>query len=98
MTAQEAYDHAFCDLKGRFPEGEEVISQNARFSYCYARDVLKARFPEGEDAISQNTYYSYLYARSVIKDRLPLDWWHNKMVLLSCEDKWAKMYCLEFLK
>ena len=97
MTAKEAFFHALNVIKGRWPEGEEVISQDAGYSYYYAFHVLKDRFPEGEEKISRSTYYSFLYAREIIKGKLP-DWWHNKMVLLSAEDKWAKRYCLEFLK
>ena len=52
--------------------GENLISQNAYYSYDYAKNVIKGRFELGEKAISQDAEFSYLYARDVIKGRFEL--------------------------
>jgi len=56
----------------RIPELEAIISQDAYFSYYYAKHVIKGRWELGEAAISKDVYYSYLYAKHVIKGRWEL--------------------------
>ena len=55
-----------------FKKHEKTISENARYSYLYARDVLKSRFKLGEEAISRYARCSYSYARGVLKSRFEL--------------------------
>jgi len=71
MTPQEAYYKAI-NLGKRIPELEAIISQNAYWSYYYARDIIKGKFILAEPTISKNAEYSYYYAREVIKDRFIL--------------------------
>jgi len=71
MTPKEAYDTAY-NLGNRIPELEPVISQNAFYSYYYAKDVIKGRWELGELAISKDAGYSYWYAINVIKVRFIL--------------------------
>ncbi len=70
---ENAYFYAKNVLKGRFEQGEEVISKDDYYSYYYAKDALKPlgidRFEKGEEAISKSTEYSYLYALNVLKGR-----------------------------
>ena len=58
-------------IKGRWPEAEDVIAENAEYAYGYAKDVLKGRWPEAEDVIARDANYAWLYARYVIKGRWP---------------------------
>ncbi len=64
-----AFEYANYILKGRFVEGEKVITTDPRYAYYYAIHVLKGRFSEAEKAIATNSRYSYLYARYVLKRR-----------------------------
>lgn len=54
--------HARMIIEGRFLEGEESISNDARSSYEYALYVVDGRFPEGEAAISSVERYAEKYA------------------------------------
>ena len=56
-------------IKGKFPQGEEIIAHDAGYSYEYAKDFLKGRFEEGENIISHDAIYSYCYAVDVLKER-----------------------------
>ena len=69
LNPAACFVHARDSIGGRFPEGEEVISKDAQYSYYYANDVLKRRFELGEEAISRNIYYSLLYATNVLRGR-----------------------------
>jgi len=93
MTPQEAYDKARA-LGLRIPKLEPVISQNAKYSCCYAQMAIKGRFILGEAAISQDAQCSYWYAKYVIKGRLP-DFMHNQMILNNNE--YTKQY-VKFIK
>ncbi|MEM4605900.1 MAG: hypothetical protein QXF15_03560 [Candidatus Aenigmatarchaeota archaeon] len=52
-------------------ELEEVIAQNPKYSYYYAKDILKNSFPKSEDVIAQDPDFSYWYAKEVIKGPFP---------------------------
>ena len=69
-----AYDYARYRLKGRWPEAEPVIAQDANLSYSYATYVLKSRFPEGEAAIATDLNWAERYARLVLHDPNPETW------------------------
>jgi len=79
MTPPEAYRKAR-KLEKRIPELEPVISQDAFYSYLYAKNIIKGKWGKAEPAISKDACYSYLYAREVIKGKLP-DFMHNQMIL-----------------
>ena len=55
--------------KDVFTKNEEAISNNAEYSYYYAKDVLRGRFEKGEEVISGSDYYSYWYAKDVLRRR-----------------------------
>jgi len=93
MTPQKAYKKAL-SLGKRIPELETVISQDAFYSYWYARDVIKGRFILAEPNISKDVQCGYWYAIDVIKGRLP-DFMHNQMIFSN--DKYAKEY-VEFIQ
>jgi lambda repressor-like predicted transcriptional regulator len=66
-----AYWYAKNVIKGPWPKGEDVISQNCEWSFDYAKYVIKVPFPKGEKVISQDAEYSYYYAKNVIKGPWP---------------------------
>jgi len=93
MTPQEAYYKARESDK-RIPKLEPTISQDAYYSYCYAKIVIKGRFILAEPTISKSAGYSYYYARNVIKGKLP-DFMHNQMILEN--NTYTKKY-IEFIQ
>ncbi len=55
----------YCEKNGANKDLEQIISTNARYSYCYALNVIKCRFELGEKAIStyadyKKEYYDFL--------------------------------------
>lgn len=58
-------------IKGRWPEGEEIIKTDSETAYFYAAEVIKDRWPEAEETIKTNPTAAYWYARDVIKGRWP---------------------------
>jgi len=70
-TPEDVYLYARDVIKRRFPEGEEIITKDAHYSFWYADNAVKGRFPEGELAISKDPSYSYWYARDVLRGRFP---------------------------
>jgi hypothetical protein len=70
QLAYQAYQLAW--KSGSTPELENIISQDARYSYAYAREIIKSRFQLGEKLISQNPTYSYYYALNILRDRFKL--------------------------
>ena len=84
MTPEQAYDILENDHNRWhprwFPTGtpaareslEHTICSDAKYSYCYARNVIKGRWELGEAAISKKAWYSYCYARDVIGGRFEL--------------------------
>ena len=66
-----AYAYALKVIKGRWEEGEDIISSQARESYLYALNVLENEFIKGEDAIAKNVSDSTAYAINVLKGRFP---------------------------
>ena len=58
-------------IKGRWPEGEAVVINDARYAYEYAKNVIKERWPEGEAVIATDAEWAYYYAQDVIKGRFP---------------------------
>ena len=65
FNAEQAYYYARNVIKGRWPEGEEVIKNDPIWAYYYARDVIKGRWAEGEEVIKSSPEYAYYYARYV---------------------------------
>ena len=68
-NAKGAYGYALDVVKGRWEEGEEIISQHSIYSFEYAAQVLGGRFRLGEPAIMKNVRYAVEYAKDVIKGR-----------------------------
>ena len=89
MTPEQAYIEA--RKSGSTPELENIISQDARYSFFYAKEVVKGRWELGENAISQDTYFSFLYAKDVLKNKLP-ELMHNKMIAYAIKDPTRKLY------
>ena len=66
-AAEWAYCYAKGIIKGRWPEGEEVIKKDPEWAYIYARDIIWGRWFEGEEAIRKSSYWAYRYARDIIR-------------------------------
>jgi hypothetical protein len=97
MNLAEAYKKA--KKSGPSPEIENVLSQDARYSFFYAKEVVKGRWELGENAIIQDTYFSFLYAKDVLKNKLP-EPMHNKMIAYAIKDptKYFTQQYFEFIK
>ena len=83
MNLIEAYKKA--KKSGTNPEIEHILSQDARYSFFYAKDIIKGRWELGENTISQDIYFSFLYAKDVLKNKLP-ELMHNMMILHAIKD------------
>jgi lambda repressor-like predicted transcriptional regulator len=70
-SSDGALRYAMKVLKGPFPEGEDLIAEDAHNSFYYALEILKKPWPKGEDAISTYTHYSLKYAQYVLKGPFP---------------------------
>ena len=46
--------------KGRWPEAEPYIKNDARWAYFYARDIIKGRWPEA-DSVIMNSRWAVAY-------------------------------------
>jgi hypothetical protein len=90
MSAKEAYRHAMCVIKGRFTEGEAIISKDSEWAYYYARDILKGRWLEAEKIIAQNGEYACYYAFNVVKGRFL----EGEQVI--AKHYWSKRHYLDF--
>jgi len=42
--------------KGRWPEAEPYIKNDARWAYFYARDIIKGRWPEADSVIMNSRW------------------------------------------
>lgn len=75
-SAEYAFLYASEVLKGRFPEGEDVLAKDVFYAGRYAVDAIKGRFPEGEPIIAQspNVYAGRYYAEYALNDRDPNTW------------------------
>lgn len=63
-TPEIAFQHA--RITGPFPEGEAIISTDAKYSCWYAKYVLKGRFKLGESIIQEDARMSLWYLNEVI--------------------------------
>ena len=68
--AEKIYHYAR-HIKGRWPEGEPIISKDAEWACLYAWAIIKGRWPEAEPTISKNPRWACKYADNVIKGRWP---------------------------
>jgi hypothetical protein len=55
--------YALMVIKGRWPEAEPYIMQNAADTLWYAKDVIKGRWPEAEQVIKKDGYWWDEYCR-----------------------------------
>ena len=69
--ANAAYWYAEEVIKGRWPEAEGVIAQDAFSALRYASDIIKGRWPEAEAVIAQDANAALRYARDIIKGPWP---------------------------
>ena len=90
---QWAYWYARNVIKGRWPEAEAVIMQDAFWAYWYALDVLEGRWPEAELAIIGSAKWAYHYACDVIKGR-----WPEAEPVIASSPSWAYWYALHVVK
>ncbi|MCK9558040.1 MAG: hypothetical protein M0R50_08390 [Candidatus Cloacimonetes bacterium] len=72
-SPKNAYNYALLQVKGRWPEGEKIILQDAWAILPYAEHIIKGRWPEGEKAILElkNDRVAVQYAIRVIKGKWP---------------------------
>jgi hypothetical protein len=66
MTPKEAY-HKILNEDKRISELEEIIANDALYSYCYCLNVIRGSWGLAEDTISKNPKLSYMYARDIIQ-------------------------------
>ena len=69
LSAYWSYHYACNVIKGRWPEAEPNIMQNAQYAYWYARYIMQERWLEAELVIAQDAEYAYLYTLHIIKGR-----------------------------
>ena len=100
MTPEEAYNLIVSNLiqsthycQSRTAELELILSQDAHYSYNYARFVLENRFILGEKIISTSTEYSCWYARNILKSRFELG-----EEIISKDDYFSLQYACEVMK
>jgi len=88
------YEYAYYITCGKVKdEFEDIIAQDARFSYNYAKNILKGPFLKGENILSNDSNYAYLYARDVIRG----PWSKGEDIIAS--DFWsANRYSQDVLK
>jgi hypothetical protein len=77
-SPENAYNYALLTVKGRWPEGEEIILQSGKpwVITNYAKNIIKGRWPEGEAAIlklddKERDRWAKDYAVEVIKGPWP---------------------------
>lgn len=63
QTSILALDYAVSVVKGRFPEGEQVIASHPSDACMYAIEVLKSRFKQAESVIAQDPESANLYVK-----------------------------------
>jgi lambda repressor-like predicted transcriptional regulator len=66
-----AFNYANSVIRGRWPEGEDLIATDSINSYNYSASVLKGRFLKGEDAIATNPRIIYNYVQYFVKGPFP---------------------------
>jgi len=93
MTPYQAYYKATRDLGERTPELETLISQDAKYSFRYAKHVIKGRWELGENSISKDAKCSYWYAIDVIKGR-----WELGENSISKDAKCSYWYAIDVIK
>ena len=59
-----AYHIAKDTIKGRWPEAEPYIKNDARWAYFYARDIIKGKWPEAEPVI-MNSRWAVAYLNMI---------------------------------
>ena len=91
--ANAALRYARDIIKGRWPEAEAVIAQDADAASWYARDIIKGRWPEAEAVIAQNADAASWYASDIIKGR-----WPEAEAVIAQNAKAAYWYAEEVIK
>jgi len=92
MTASEAF-HLARKSQKRMPELENIIMQDARYAYYYARDVIEGRWLEAEPVIMHDAYRACLYNRVIIQGR-----WHEVEPIMMQEPRLAYNYAKDIIK
>ncbi len=88
-----AYKYAKYAIKGRWPEGEEVIKTDPEQAYWYAKEIIKGRWPEGEEVFKTDPDWAFKYAKEIIKGR-----WPEGEEVFKTDPDWAFKYAKEIIK
>lgn len=78
---------------GEWPEGELVVSQDARAAYLYAKDIIGGTWSPGESAIGLDSKFAYHYASEVIKAP-----WPPGERAISGDSAWAYHYASKVVR
>ena len=66
MTPKEAY-HKSLNEEKRISELEEIIANDASYSYSYCLNVIRGSWGLAENIISKDPKWSYMYDRDIIQ-------------------------------
>lgn len=92
-TPNELFDHAYFELKARWPEAEPYIKNDAVIAYCYACHVIVDRWPEAEPIILTDPETATYYACSVINER-----WIQLEPIIIDYPRYAEQYAEHVIK
>jgi len=70
-SPKTAFKFAERIIKGKWPEAESIIAQDAEASHNYAEYILNGRFKQGEPAIITDPHWSSWYASGILRQRWP---------------------------
>jgi hypothetical protein len=59
------------EIRGQWPEGEEIICRDPEFAYKYAKHVLHKRWYAAEDFIFEHPVWRNRYAITFLDGRIP---------------------------
>jgi hypothetical protein len=91
LTPQEAYLQS-TKKKKRIASLEKVISEDAQYSYLYAKNICNGPFEEGEKSIKKDPIHAWLYCKDVIRCR-----WYEAEDNIKKDPYASYIYCLEFM-
>lgn len=69
-TTRQLYEHAYFELKARWPQAEPIIMRDPYLAYCYAKEVIHGRWPEAEKYImSHHVWGKFYYTELILEDK-----------------------------
>jgi len=80
-------------IRGRWPEAEPFIRQDAEWACAYAQTVIGGRWPEAEPVIQQDPQSAFFYALEVIGGR-----WPEAEPVIMKNPQWARHYAEKVIK